>query len=346
MRRLCHAVEECFETESPHICFLRTLDPVFHVYRRYGLPVQIPILSEFLSYGNMAVDIFLFFSGCCLYLSYDKKHGNLKEYYVRRISRILIPYLLISIPYWIWRTIANGNGAASFFANVSSATFWISGRQTTWFVFAIMLCYLIFPLLYGVVKKSLKLTLCVLVFIYLCNVVCYCFSISLYANSSILWTRLPIFLLGCMAGRYADVIDVFFSDAKREYLTLAFAIVVLVLVMFVVPVNIYLPSEIMWMLFAPMTILLVAVLICAAGRSMGGGEAPHHIVNSLGECTLELYLVQIPILNILDFYGLNSFLEFWSYLLVPAASLLIAVPMSALSCCLRNKLVKSYERIL
>ena len=51
---------------------------LFHVFRRISMP-YIPVVTNVIGLGNMGVDIFLFLSGVCLYLSSDRrtsKHGK------------------------------------------------------------------------------------------------------------------------------------------------------------------------------------------------------------------------------------------------------------------------------
>ena len=39
---------------------------LFHLSRKIGMPFYIPVVTEVISIGNMAVDVFLFLSGLCL----------------------------------------------------------------------------------------------------------------------------------------------------------------------------------------------------------------------------------------------------------------------------------------
>ena len=137
---------------------------LFHVYGRIGMP-YIPVLTNFICIGNMAVDIFFFFSGLCLALSV-KKHDypviGWKEYFKRRFVRIIIPYLIIGIPYYLWAAIFESSPgflhkAAAYLGNLSSASFWIYGKETTWYAYAIILFYLLFPLLYTFIHKHHKI---------------------------------------------------------------------------------------------------------------------------------------------------------------------------------------------
>ena len=50
--------------------------------------------------GSSGVDIFLLLSGFGLYYSF-KKNDNIKEFYTKRFTKILIPYLIVAILYLI-----------------------------------------------------------------------------------------------------------------------------------------------------------------------------------------------------------------------------------------------------
>ena len=98
---------------------------VFHTYRKISMP-YIPIVTNIVAIGNMSVDVFFFFSGLCLALS-AMKHNYQKDgwgvYYRRRFSSILIPYLIICIPYYLWSATFEISGstihkAFSFVVNI------------------------------------------------------------------------------------------------------------------------------------------------------------------------------------------------------------------------------------
>ena len=57
------------------------------------------ILTRILELGNFGVDMFLFLSGLGCYYSLSKCNTGYGEYWVRRIKRVFIPYLIISIPF-------------------------------------------------------------------------------------------------------------------------------------------------------------------------------------------------------------------------------------------------------
>lgn len=64
--------------------------------------IKLDVLSELLgilTHGNLGVDIFLLLSGMGLYCSYKKLEENTLVFYKKRLKRLLIPYLFISLIY-------------------------------------------------------------------------------------------------------------------------------------------------------------------------------------------------------------------------------------------------------
>ncbi len=312
----------------------------FHIYRRYGLPTEIKILSEFLSFGNIAVDIFMFLSGVCIYLAFDKKSDDLKNYYLKRAIALLIPYMLISLPYWVWRSAAGETfRITSFLSNISSISFWRNGIQTTWFVFAIAICYIIFPIFYKVMDKSFKLSICLLIGTLFFNVLGY-MILPLYLNSAIAWTRLPIFVIGCISGKYIEKCDLRSIPLFCRRCLMAVAAVFLTIVMLVFPINQYVSTPILWLLYAPMTMLIILILTVLLSNCSGvSSKVIFNIADTLGGATLELYLIHVAMLNIIDYYKINVLIGYWVYLIVPILSLMLAIPLSKLREIIKSKLI-------
>ena len=99
--------------------------------------------------GFVGVDVFLFFSGYGLCFSINKH--SLIDFYKRRLERILPLYLLMAIlcslvlsfrgekVYTIW----------DYFCNLTTLSYYgLGGDVFEWFLSALFLLYLIFPLLY------------------------------------------------------------------------------------------------------------------------------------------------------------------------------------------------------
>lgn len=98
--------------------------------------------------GSTGVDIFLFLSGMGLYYSM-KKNSDIRRFYIHRIKRLLIPYVLLGGVYWIYMDcILEKAGFLQFISDLSLASFWLQGETHFWYVGFIVLCYLCYPILF------------------------------------------------------------------------------------------------------------------------------------------------------------------------------------------------------
>ena len=301
---------------------------LFHVFDRLRAPV-IPVVTDIICTGNIAVDIFIFFSGLCLALSAAKNHyqaAGWKAYYTKRLKRILIPYLIIAIPYYAWNAMAEHSGsllrrAAVFLGNLSSANFWLNGTQTTWFAFGILLLYLIFPLLYSALSgkdlfgaRSLALLAGSIAFAVLSS------YIPVLKKRIVVWGRVPIFIIGVICGCHKDQVSGFF---RRKGLTAGIAALMLVLLTFLLSRDklsgrASIQQIYRFLLYIPMTLSILCLLSLPGPRKESG------VLAALGAVSFEIYLVHITLLHPFKFYGLLEKAGYWSYLIVPLAAIAVS----------------------
>lgn len=102
--------------------------------------------------GGGGVDFFLFCSGIGLFYSLRKKNA-IKKWYWNRYTRILVPFLLFSIPYYLFRMAIDGDSFGRFLCNITTISFWIR-HEGAWFVAMLIPLYLFTPLLAKVIDKS------------------------------------------------------------------------------------------------------------------------------------------------------------------------------------------------
>lgn len=76
----------------------------------FDWPPMLSSLQNLSSYGSLAVDIFLLMSGIGLYFAFEKCPPPLTQFYRKRLSRVLVPYLLLTTPYWLWLDVCEGSG--------------------------------------------------------------------------------------------------------------------------------------------------------------------------------------------------------------------------------------------
>ncbi len=301
----------------------------FHLYRQLACP-NIPIVTNFLCIGNMGVDVFFFLSGLCLSLSAVKHKYSVvgwKAYFKRRLSRVLIPYLCVGIPYYLWSAFFERTGSLPhrllrFLADLSSATFWLRGMSTTWYVFGIIIFYLLFPLLFTIVSSTGRKQLAFLITGMACFAVLSAY-LPVIKNSIVLWSRLPVFTLGIILGT-RDRTSYALSRSTR------ICLLVVLLLLFWLTSSMALTNTqnkvfivCRLLLFAPMTVLLLTLV-----SDFGNGL---RFFELLGTISLEIYLVHITILHPLAYWGYVERFNNRLYLILPFVSVAIAWLVKQLS---------------
>ena len=182
---------------TPIMGFATLLIWFFHNW--YEILQGIPVLAFTEQYLRtitfVGVDFFLFLSGIGLIFAIEKYPAIV--FYKRRISRIILPFLIMGIVHmiycnWSFQTlIENLSGYAFYTKDVLAYK---------WYVHAIILLYLLFPLFYFFFKKSSSQSQ----FIYTTMIIWFFLSIKLQGNLRpdmyTFTNRIPVFLMGVMAG--------------------------------------------------------------------------------------------------------------------------------------------------
>ena len=170
-----------------------------HISFTFSKPWMLPILVA-KNMGNCGVDVFLFVSGISLYFSL-KKNSSLKEFYIRRLKRILLPTLLTSV---LWFAFSSPD-IGTFLLDVTGISLFLSGKRVIWFITAIIICYAIYPLLYLANQKTDNSVWVLIITLLICitlNAILRHYFPSFWKNSEILFRRIPIFIIGSFCGRY------------------------------------------------------------------------------------------------------------------------------------------------
>lgn len=171
-------------------------------------PTWLELIRRPIARGNVGVDVFLLLSGIGLYYSFseDKRLG---VFYRRRFVRLLVPYVLFSLPFYLWRDTVRPQ--FNFFSDFFQTSFFLEGSRTTWYITALSIFYLLFPLIYYLQEKdfewmgirfnrgTITLILCVFATA-ICRIYLRIWPLS-YDHVEIGITRLPVFILGAGLGK-------------------------------------------------------------------------------------------------------------------------------------------------
>ena len=165
-------------------------------------------ISLFYKYiSSTGVDIFLFLSGFGLYYAW-KKNPIYKEFILKRLKKVLIPYLLISIPAYIIKNIfIKDLGALSVLKGISFYSFLTNGDKWYWYILMIIICYFIYPWIFEIVEenktkiKSQTTMIGVFTFISVIAIMLQKYDAPLFKILNIMLLRFPIFVFGSFIGR-------------------------------------------------------------------------------------------------------------------------------------------------
>lgn len=290
---------------------------VVDVHRRIG-----KMIIEICNNGSMGVEMFLFLSGIGLYYSFSKK-PKLLDFYKKRISNVYIIYLIIALPYVIWRCFFfEHDGILRFFEDWSGARFWNGTMREIWYVPTIIVLYLFYPLIHKVMfckggKYAVAITAITTVAWF-----GLCFGYKQiapdsYSRLEIAVTRVPSFLIGCCCGKF-----VFEKKKFGVGAYLLFAVGILLKI-----VCFFLSDDIFLYRLSTCFLIISLLFIVAVFVQLVNLKPFYKLLSFIGSISLELYLTHNLIKEVfyqLDIKGL------WLYIGIVAFSFVISIFLAKL----------------
>ena len=290
-------------------------------HNAFDWPNALAPLKRFALYGNLGVDMFLLLSGVGLYFAWQKKPA-LGDFYARRFLRLLVPYVLIAVPYWAWRDLYLGKG--DFLMDVFQISLPLKGIISTWYIPAIAVMYLFYPLIARFLFSGDRWTRTVI----LCGAVmlgclgCYYKNIEIYDNCEIALTRSVIFIIGCALGK---------SVRDGEALPSHYPALALLWIILNAIFRRLVPIGAVWIRFSyiPLCLSVCVVLIWALER-LENFAGLRKLLRFFGERSLELYLTHVLIRNIFYHYVPVKQWDRWGILTYAAVLILSLIVSIAL----------------
>lgn len=293
--------------------------------------------------AQVGVDIFLLLSGVGLYFSMSKD-SNLINFYMKRIKRIIVPYLIVAIFYSLFMYMLGLCSLKESIYNFSLITFFTKGVLNEWFIASILVLYCLFPLIYRLANRNCKL----LVIISACLIVlsfAFAYIIELPRNlrivNEIFIVRIPTFILGCIIGKYI-------INKKNEIkLTIRISVIIFFIILLICVLVAHAKLHNLWwllrLLYMPLSLFLLIVLTnCFFDNKVLINRA----ISGVGGITLEIYLLHEKIQNITYYYlnlnisNNNLLIVFFIIInaLIICLTLLLSVGLNKLSKFLTNNL--------
>lgn len=153
-------------------------------------------------------DGFLFLSGFGLYYSFSK-NGDLRQFYLKRVNRVLLPYMIMGLPFFLLSLITDNITLSTFLLKLTSLYFWFFGNDGMWYISMSVALYFLFPVVYRFLFIKQKEQV-ILVKMLLIIITCIAVSFVLYALAphyfsmvQIGVTKAPMFFIGMLVGWYS-----------------------------------------------------------------------------------------------------------------------------------------------
>lgn len=157
--------------------------------------------------GGLGVNIFILLSGFGLMYSHNRNacctdvHA-VKNYFSRRLKRILLPYLLVASVFFAVRCIYNKTGLLGFAEDISLVSFLLKGDRTYWYIFAILVLYCLYPVYMHLGHRYGQGRTCAAVIgaIILLEIIACKYYPAFYARFEVIILRSPLFFIGSYLG--------------------------------------------------------------------------------------------------------------------------------------------------
>lgn len=254
-------------------------------------PYYTELWKVFSQFAQCGVDIFLLLSGYGLFYSYQKKGGLF--FLKKRLKRIIPTYLIISGAYIFFIYLMGGDLWQTIW-DYSLVSFFLEGNLRVWFIAAILLLYLLFPLIYHIAKHDGATLGTIIVIWGVVLGIAFCSNISVLNRiNSIFIVRIPVFILGAAAARKEQQQEQI-GNKRAVGISIMMLIVLSLLSIFFLYRQITNFWTIVRILFCPISILLCFVICHLPMRQT---TRRYEIIHWLGGITLEVYLLHESILK-------------------------------------------------
>lgn len=293
---------------------------LFHIYRKVGVPFDYLPIKGLLSLGNIGVDAFLFLSGYCLCLSLNKD-SKVFTFYKKRASRLILPYIVITIPFFIWRSIVEKPSDSfinfkNLIIDITGYSYWAHGVTTTWFFFCIAALYIITPPLHYVMSKSKAVSFLLIFVVYVLVLLLANIGYTYTSKSVTSWARIPIFIMGIYFALYKN-------NLRFNQASLSISLCYLSIVLLIYPINSYLT-------YVPvrfLSFMLIAIpLVLVLGRFNGLYQGTFgKLLSFTGSLSFELYLVHVTLIHVINYYIPIQTFGWKLYILIPIISILYSL---------------------
>lgn len=242
---------------------------------------------------------FLLISGYGIYYSFSKNSDSI-AFYKRRFYRMMVPFMLMALPYFLFRLCFEGISVWQFLGYLTTFSYWLEGNYCgMWYVAASVVLYAVSPLLYRLYfrRQSFVYTsLCMLTLLVLAvtaNHLLVRFAPDIYQLYFNSLERYFMFFIGLYCG--------YLSCAGEKERRIGIGLVAVLLPMayvltWISPEYAYLTAAARRLVI---TIPLVSLFFALVDK-VRGAQPVMRVFNWLGQYTFELYILHLLIYCLLS----------------------------------------------
>lgn len=248
---------------------------------------------------------FLFLSGLGLYYSYTHQ-PNTYVFYKKRIMRLLVPFMLIALPYFLISLLGGEDNICVFVLRETALYYFFYGNDGMWYISISILLYFLFPAIYKSIFLSpnqkrkngyFNLILWLAISVLLNFTLMYNFE-NYYERVSIGISKIPIFMIGIVAG--------YLSYNNRVFNCRHLILVVLITLFFYVLKKKTNTTECYYEYMVRICGMIVITSIIYKFKNKKVTVKTKKIFDWLGRYSLELYII-----HMLNFHLLHNIVYTW-----------------------------------
>ena len=260
-------------------------------------------------FAMIACGLFIFISGATI--TYSNKNRDIKhmEFYKKRLSRVLIPFYIAYIIYFVIKVISLKNiyiyggvpkwkfiwtilGIDEYLNAYGIKTFSLGIGE--WFLGCIILCYLVYPFLYKIHKKNKVVTFIVMTIYYIALNINYSkFNFTIPSHMNFL-CQVYNFYLGMV---YVDATNIINKDKRNNFVYLLILTIPIVIFFYFYKTIINIPDNF------KTTIVVISIIISfnLIEPIIANSEVLKSIINKFNEISYEFFLVHHFVIYQVDF---------------------------------------------
>lgn len=320
---------------------------VFHFTEDVHYQKEVWIIDLFYRYvRSSGVDMFLLLSGIGLYFSWKKK-PEVRLFYKKRYTRILIPYFIVAVPAWLGLDIIyEFRGWEVFIQDILFVTFFTEGTKWFWYILMAAVCYWIFPAVFNIVETAEDrhtaqmriFLLCVTSTLML--VLLQLYHNELYSNISIAVSRIPAFLIGVLLGK--SVYEKRMMSRKSIFLMVILAVLI-AWPLGMANVKIAGVYSLAFLNYS-LTLLFLLVLVWMSEQKNRWLSSLHNmtatVLGLFGKYTLELYLTHVMVRKVMKGLEFPTWRPFNEVMLI-IVSIVLSVIVSRVTEYIQKRVVKN-----